>query len=378
MAVRGVDVRAQAHPGVGERQLHVGHPGGERPAAPSPGSTGHSASAGSARRPVAGAPATARPARGRGCRAPARRGGPASARPELLEQRAGHLERVGERDARAARGRRPSSTTRSASLTASTSASRSSPSRATSAPAWPPRWRSDTTAVRTRRHGVRPLDSELPRVAVLPPQPLRRRLPDLLQGHGARPEPQAGAAPAPERAARQRSSPKRRARRRSGTRVSTRPVRRGRAVRGRARGAAREGSRRPPARRLARRPAREGRSRAWRSSDLPALLGSAAEQGLLARARSRPAPDGERAVGSHGASPGRSGELRDELRVERLDDERLRIARWIMRPNRGWELQEAPVLLPADRFLGALARRGPERRARVRRSGGVATISVCP
>jgi hypothetical protein len=25
-----------------------------------------------------------------------------------------------------------------------------------------------------------------------------------------------------------------------------------------------------------------------------------------------------------------------------------------MRPNRGWELQEAPVLLPADRFLGAL------------------------
>ena len=60
------------------------------------------------------------------------------------------------------------------------------------------------------------------------------------------------------------------------------------------------------------------------------------------------------AAGAHGASPGRSGELRDELRVERLDDERLRIARWIMRPNRGWELQEAPVLLPADRFVGAL------------------------
>jgi hypothetical protein len=37
-----------------------------------------------------------------------------------------------------------------------------------------------------------------------------------------------------------------------------------------------------------------------------------------------------------------------------LDDERLRIARWIMRPNRGWELQETPVLLPAERFLGAL------------------------
>ena len=86
--------------------------------------------------------------------------------------------------------------------------------------------------------------------------------------------------------------------------------------------------------------------------DLPGLLSSAAEQGLLDD------PEltwqGEPALGSHGSSPGRSGELRDELRVERLDDERLRIARWIMRPNRGWELQEAPVLLPAQRFLGAL------------------------
>ena len=82
------------------------------------------------------------------------------------------------------------------------------------------------------------------------------------------------------------------------------------------------------------------------------MLRSAAEQGLL----SAPEADwnGEPAVGRHGASPGRSGELRDELRVERLDDDRLRIARWIMRPNRGWELQETPVLLPAERFLGAL------------------------
>jgi hypothetical protein len=86
--------------------------------------------------------------------------------------------------------------------------------------------------------------------------------------------------------------------------------------------------------------------------DLPAMLSSAAEQGLLDQPRL--ATGGDPALGAHGASPGRSGELRDELRVERLDDERLRIARWIMRPNRGWELQEAPVLLPADRFLGAL------------------------
>jgi hypothetical protein len=94
-------------------------------------------------------------------------------------------------------------------------------------------------------------------------------------------------------------------------------------------------------------------------ADLPGLLGSAAEQGLVAELPAAPDSDGgwrgDPAVGAHGSSPGRTGELRDELRVERLDYERLRIARWIMRPNRGWELQEAPVLLPAERFVGALA-----------------------
>jgi len=86
--------------------------------------------------------------------------------------------------------------------------------------------------------------------------------------------------------------------------------------------------------------------------DLPAMLRSAAEQGLVTEAELEPA--GEPAVGAHGASPGRTGELRDELRVERLDEDHVRIARWVMRPNRGWELQESPVLLPADRFAGAL------------------------
>ena len=97
--------------------------------------------------------------------------------------------------------------------------------------------------------------------------------------------------------------------------------------------------------------------------DLPAMLRSAAAQELLPEANLPGASeddavsrrDGDPALGAHGASPGRSGELRDELRVERLDEDRLRIARWVMRPNRGWELQEAPVLLPAERFLGALA-----------------------
>lgn len=59
--------------------------------------------------------------------------------------------------------------------------------------------------------------------------------------------------------------------------------------------------------------------------------------------------------GEHGASPGRSGELLDELRVEPLDGDRVRIARWILRPNAGWELQEAPVMLPPNRFVEALA-----------------------
>jgi hypothetical protein len=86
--------------------------------------------------------------------------------------------------------------------------------------------------------------------------------------------------------------------------------------------------------------------------DLPSMLSSAAEQGLLEPTDVE--AGGDPAIGAHGSSPGRSGELRDELRVERIDDDTLRIARWIMRPNRGWELQEAPVLLPADRFLGAL------------------------
>jgi hypothetical protein len=89
-------------------------------------------------------------------------------------------------------------------------------------------------------------------------------------------------------------------------------------------------------------------------ADLPGLVASASEQGLLSEADVDWTVNGGAAVGVHGSSPGRSGELRDELRVERLDGDRVRIARWIMRPNRGWELQESPVLLPGDRFLGAL------------------------
>jgi hypothetical protein len=104
--------------------------------------------------------------------------------------------------------------------------------------------------------------------------------------------------------------------------------------------------------------------------DLAPLLREAAGEGLLEPppvdeetlaaevGRGEPAPG---AQAGYGASPGRAGELRDELRVERLDGDRVRIARWILRPNAGWELQEAPVMLPPKRFaeaLGAAARKG--------------------
>ncbi len=89
------------------------------------------------------------------------------------------------------------------------------------------------------------------------------------------------------------------------------------------------------------------------SADLPGLLAEAAAEGLLSLGGGALAP------GAHGASAGRTGELRDELRVEPLEGDRVRVARWIMRPNRGWELQEAPVMLPPKRFAEAFASGGP-------------------
>jgi hypothetical protein len=97
------------------------------------------------------------------------------------------------------------------------------------------------------------------------------------------------------------------------------------------------------------------------AADAPRLLAEAATKELLAPPQvpkeppATPEAGGNGEVGEFGASPGRSGELRDELRVERLEDDRIRVARWILRPNRGWELQQAPVMLPPARFAQALA-----------------------
>ena len=97
------------------------------------------------------------------------------------------------------------------------------------------------------------------------------------------------------------------------------------------------------------------------AKDVPELLHEAAANEVLASGPALEAPEAPAEPGTFGTSGGRAGELQDELRVERLADGRVRVARWIMRPNRGWQLQEAPVMLPAERFNQAFesaAKRG--------------------
>ena len=88
------------------------------------------------------------------------------------------------------------------------------------------------------------------------------------------------------------------------------------------------------------------------ASDIPGLLADAAEKGIVEA--NTQASEGDGGDAGYGKSPGRTGEMRDELRVERVGADRVRIARWILRPNAGWQLQEAPVMLPAVRFREAI------------------------
>ena len=55
-----------------------------------------------------------------------------------------------------------------------------------------------------------------------------------------------------------------------------------------------------------------------------------------------------------GVSRGRSGDFKEELRAEDVGDGKVRIARWVLRPGSGWELQDAPVMVPATRLAEAL------------------------
>jgi hypothetical protein len=106
----------------------------------------------------------------------------------------------------------------------------------------------------------------------------------------------------------------------------------------------------------------ERRAPVLRAADVPALVRAARERSLLeereqeALERALGAPAGDApAAERHGASPGRSGDMREELRVEPEAEGMVRIGRWLFRPNLGWELQEAPVMLPAKRYAEALA-----------------------
>ncbi len=83
------------------------------------------------------------------------------------------------------------------------------------------------------------------------------------------------------------------------------------------------------------------------------ILRPADAEALFAAACTEPGGVGA-AAAAYGASRGRAGEMQEELRVERLDGERLRVGRWIMRPRAGWELQEAPVMLPVARYAEAI------------------------
>jgi hypothetical protein len=88
------------------------------------------------------------------------------------------------------------------------------------------------------------------------------------------------------------------------------------------------------------------------AGDLATLVAGAAEKGLL--------DEGDlariAAGGGESVSRGRSGELKEELRVESLEDGRVRIGRWLYRPGtREWELQQAPPMLPSARYAEALA-----------------------
>ena len=96
------------------------------------------------------------------------------------------------------------------------------------------------------------------------------------------------------------------------------------------------------------------------AADLGALLTQARERQVLPERELEKLETaaGEEATGDGagwGSSAGRTGDFREELRVEAVDDGAVRIARWILRPGADWELQEAPPMLPAARFAEALA-----------------------
>jgi hypothetical protein len=105
----------------------------------------------------------------------------------------------------------------------------------------------------------------------------------------------------------------------------------------------------------------------WRGGVLerkaPVLPGSALRE-LFDKARGRGYVRVDLPEKTHGgghafvASPGRAGDMQEELRVERAEEPGfVRVARWIFWPGEGvgWEMQDAPVMLPEERFGSVLA-----------------------
>jgi hypothetical protein len=97
-------------------------------------------------------------------------------------------------------------------------------------------------------------------------------------------------------------------------------------------------------------------------ADLAELVRSASERSLLPERDLRlladavgTAPEAEGGSQPHGASPGRAGDMRDELRVEPVTGGMVRVARWSFKPGTGWILSDAPTLFPAGRYAQALA-----------------------
>ena len=105
----------------------------------------------------------------------------------------------------------------------------------------------------------------------------------------------------------------------------------------------------------------ERRAPELRAGDLAGLVATARERELLPErdlsALSGAIPEAiDSALSAEpGASPGRAGDMREELRVEPRDHGMLWIARWLLFPSRGWELQDAAPMLPASRYAEALA-----------------------
>lgn len=84
-------------------------------------------------------------------------------------------------------------------------------------------------------------------------------------------------------------------------------------------------------------------------SDARALAEEARERGIVRF--DLPEASDSRSQGT-AASEGRAGDMKEELRLETLDEGMVRIARWVFWPGAGvgWEMQDSPVLLPEDRF----------------------------